>query len=48
LNGTQTGGGFAAQMSIANGGQLYVKNVPGNWYVWTGSAWSFTGIAQPF
>lgn len=49
LNGSLQGG-MAQAMGLLNGGQVYAQNGLGQWYQWTGAAWtSIPGppVAQP-
>jgi hypothetical protein len=44
LNGAAAGGGYATELEIANGGQVYAGS-SGQWWQWTGSTW--TGVGNP-
>jgi hypothetical protein len=42
LNGQPAGNGSATSMTVANAGQLYVRNSINNVYLWNGSGWTQT------
>jgi Cellulase (glycosyl hydrolase family 5) len=47
LNGKSAANGSAVKMLIANGGQVYVDNNVGNWYLWNGNGWTITANPLP-
>src|SRR5947209_19726241 len=46
LNGHSAAAGGAAELEVANGGNLYAQVVQGQWDVWNGSGWSGS-VAPP-
>src|SRR5438270_13532678 len=40
INGQSAASGSAVRLEVANGGNLYVDNSQGQWWLWNGSGWN--------